>query len=76
MEWRPQAFYLWRDEDESGVSGTGRVATGVLFPITGHCIMEWIVEPHTMGIYDSVDDLIKVHGHNGKTRLVWVEEVR
>lgn len=64
-------FYLLRKEDESGVSGTGEVAVGVQFP-SGVCVMEWLVEPHTHGWYDSVNDVIEIHGHDGKTELIWI----
>jgi hypothetical protein len=73
-DWEPWTFQLWRDVDESGVSGTGRVAVGVYFPATEHCVLEWLVKPHTMGIYNSLADLIKVHGHGGKTRVIWLDE--
>lgn len=76
-------FKLVRDEDESGVSGTGVVAVGAKFP-SGYCEIEWLNDQN-----DSVDtsfnghaaypggpeDVIEVHGHEGRTRLVWVDDV-
>ncbi len=69
----PKRFIVHRLEDESGVSGTGVVAVGVQWP-TGKCTIEWIVEPHTQGMYDSIEDVIKIHGHNGKTVVMWMAD--
>lgn len=69
-------FQLNRREDESGVSGTGIVAIGVQFP-SGRCIMEWVskkTNAKSCGIYDSPDDLIEVHGHDGRTTMEWIDE--
>jgi hypothetical protein len=66
-----KTFYLHRLEDESGVSGTGIVAVGVEFP-SGRCVMEWVskkTDAHSLGIYDDMDELKKIHGHDGKTRV-------
>lgn len=67
-------FYLFRHEDESGVSGTGVVALGVQLP-TGRCILEWTVAPHTMGFYESLEDVTLVHGHDGKTEVRVIQDV-
>ncbi len=67
----PQRFIINRLVDESGVSGTGVVAVGVRWP-TGKCSVEWIVEPHTQGMYDSIDDVVQIHGHKGKTVVMWM----
>lgn len=66
-------FVLVRDEDETGVSGTGTVAEGVQFS-DGRIAMRWLTETTSTAIYDSLLDLIKIHGHNGKTRVVWNED--
>jgi len=67
-------FYLKRDEDVSGVSGTGRVAEGVEFD-NGKVAMTWKSEFPSVSVYDSVTVVEKIHSHNGKdrTRLVWVD---
>ena len=66
-------FILQRDEDETGVSGVGVVAEGVRFS-DGRCALRWIVGgSRSTVIWDSVDDVEKIHGHNGKTRVVWVD---
>lgn len=67
-------FYLKREEDPNGVSGTGRVADGVEFE-NGLCAVTWKSEYPSITIYQSVTVLEKVHTHKGKdpTRLVWVD---
>lgn len=64
-----QEFYFQRDEDESGVSGTGIVCRGVKFP-SGKCVVEWLTFHSSMTIYQNIDDVEKIHGHGGKTRIV------
>lgn len=68
-------FYLERDLDETGISGTGRVAHGVIFE-DGRCAMRWLTERRTTTTYDSVLDVLELHGHGGKTRLVPVDHKR
>ena len=62
-------FELWRDEDASGVSGTGKVAAGAMFP-SGRCVLEWLMPPYTMGWYEKIEDVEAIHGHDGKTQVV------
>lgn len=59
---------LWRDEDETGVSGTGKVAEGVIFS-DGKVVLRWLTATSSTCFYDSQIDVIKIHGHGGKTRL-------
>jgi hypothetical protein len=62
-------FDLERDEDETGVSGTGRVATGVR---VGPCaIMRWLTPYWTVCFYPKWEWVDILHGHGGKTRIVW-----
>jgi hypothetical protein len=68
---RPKVFYLLRTEDESGVSGTGRVADGVQFS-DGQCVLKWNVIGRGLGIYTDIDQVLHVHGHNGRTKVVWL----
>lgn len=65
-------FILVRDEDVSGVSGTGVVVQGCQFE-NGKAVMRWVSETSSVAIYESIEDIIKIHGHNGATRLVWVD---
>ena len=64
-----KVFYLNRKEDESGVSGTGRIAQGFIFD-NGKVAMTWLSEHPSMTIYDSIGEVSAVHGHGGKTEVV------
>lgn len=65
-------FQLMRDEDETGISGTGAVALGVEWP-DGKIAMRWATEHRITAIYNNRHDLIAIHGHGGKTRIVWLD---
>ena len=65
-----KTFVLIRDEDESGISGTGTVAEGVQFS-NGRCVLSWMTQFKSMSIYESIEDIKAVHGHFGKTRIVF-----
>lgn len=66
-------FTLQRDEDEGGVSGTGKVGEVAEFP-NGKAVLQWSADTlagvPSMSIFESLQDLEKVHGHGGKTRLI------
>lgn len=64
-------FDLVRDEDESGVSGTGTVAQGVVFD-DGTAVIRWLTKFASTAVYNSVDELIAIHGHGGKTIVRYV----
>lgn len=65
-----RSFELVRDEDETGVSGTGVVAEGVEFT-DGTCAMRWLTQTASTAVYGSINDVVEIHGHQGKTRVVW-----
>jgi hypothetical protein len=65
-------FQLHRDEDETGVSGVGVVAEGVLFT-DGVAAIRWLTEPTSTAIYRSIADVEHIHGHQGKTRIVFLD---
>lgn len=65
-------FVLERIEDESGVSGTGIVAEGVEFS-TGQCALSWLAPPSSLGVYANIKSLERVHGHDGKTLVKWID---
>ena len=69
----PRLFELHRDEDESGISGTGVVAEGVIYA-DGTVALRWKTETPSTSLFDSVDQVQAVHGHGGKTRLVYRSE--
>jgi len=64
-----QHFYLKRIEDESGVSGTGIVAIGVVLP-SGQCVLEWLTFTSSIAIYKNIEAVNEIHGHHGKTLVV------
>jgi hypothetical protein len=59
-------FQLEREEDPSGVSGTGVVAQGVIFD-DGSVATRWIKGKTSTGVWDCLQDVIDVHGHGGLT---------
>lgn len=65
-------FRLKRIEDESGVSGTGYVAEGVKFS-DGQCVINWLTDTRSIGIYHSPVEMMHIHGHGGKTVIEWVD---
>lgn len=66
-------FHLERLEDETGVSGSGTVAEGVEFS-NGKCVLNWLTAWSSVAVYDSIEDVEAIHGHNGKTIIVWEDE--
>lgn len=65
-------FQLVRREDQTGTSGTGVVAYGVLFP-DGRAVLRWDTKVNSTVIYDSLDDLTTIHGHDGRTVVHWID---
>lgn len=64
-------FELERSEDVSGVSGTGTVAEGIEFS-DGTVALRWIVGEHrSTVIWPSMAAVEAVHGHDGRTSVVW-----
>lgn len=70
-------FHLLRHQDESGVSGTGIVAEGVVFS-DGQAVLCWrsVSGVNSLGIYRSIEELAFIHGHGGKTEVVFVEPTK
>lgn len=64
-------FFLQRDEDVTGVSGTGRVAEGVEFS-DGSVAIRWYGSDASTVMWDSIEAATRIHGHDGKTRFVHV----
>jgi hypothetical protein len=57
-----RCFTLRRDEDVSGVSGTGVVLEGTLFS-TGVVVVHWLTPPPrgSIAIFDTLDQLLSIH---------------
>ena len=68
-----QEFYLSRDEDVSGTSGTGIVARGIVLP-SGKCVLEWTSFHTSIALYNNVQDVESIHGHGGKTKVVLIQK--
>lgn len=64
-----QRFELHRDEDETGVSGLGHVASGVR--VGPWAFMRWHTPCWTVTWYPKWEWVDVLHGHGGKTRIVW-----
>lgn len=67
-----KSFLLIRFEDISGISGTGVVAEGVQFS-DGICVLRWVTKVASTSIYNSVEEINAIHGHEGKTEIQWEE---
>lgn len=65
-----RTFLLVRTEDVSGVSGKGVVAEGIEFA-DGQVVLSWLSKHHTLEILPSIEKVETVHGHDGKTTIVW-----
>lgn len=63
-------FHLQRDVDETGVSGAGHVADGVRWA-DGTVTLRWLGPYASTVIWQSLDHAMAVHGHDGKSRIVW-----
>ena len=65
-----RGFVLNRVEDETGISGIGIIAEGVQFS-NGRCVLSWLTQLTSTAIYDSIEQLEAIHGHQGKTKVEW-----
>ncbi len=68
-------FFLNRTADVCGVSGTGNVAEGVQFS-SGKCVIAWISETPSVEVYDNIDEVLRIHGHEGKTIVNWIDKAK
>lgn len=67
-----KTFWLDRNEDISGVSGTGKIAEGVEFTDGGSVVLRWCAGgPSSISVWASLEDMISVHGHGGATVIRW-----
>ena len=67
-----RAFVLQRDEDVTGVSGTGVVAEGIEWA-DGRVTIRWCVGEHRSTVmWDDLASVHAIHGHDGRTRIVWL----
>lgn len=69
----PRRLMLRRAEDVSGTSGVGVVAYGVQFG-DGTAVIRWNGELTSTAMYASVETLVAIHGHEGRTVVEWLDE--
>lgn len=70
----PRRFHLQRTTDVTGVSGTGRVADGVLWP-DGTAAVRWRGEHPSAVHWDRGRVSVEmIHGHQGSTEIVWLDQ--
>lgn len=72
-----RVFLMIRDEDETGISGTGIVAQGVEFD-DGRVVIRWQThgnDHHSTVVWDSIDSVTAIHGHGGKTWLQFADGI-
>ena len=67
---RVRTFHLLRLEDESGVSGTGWVAEGVVFS-NGWVSLIWLTDTPSLNFYPTIEAVEAIHGHGGLTRVIF-----
>jgi len=65
-------FQLVRSEDIGGVSGTGVVAEGIEFS-DGVVVMRWTTTYRSTAVYASTQELLAIHGHEGRTYVRWLD---
>jgi hypothetical protein len=66
-------FELHRDEDVSGVSGTGVVAEGIEFS-DGVAVVRWLGAWPSTVVHPNMKTVAHIHGHDGRTRIVLCDE--
>lgn len=72
---KSRAFLIVRDEDPTGVSGTGIVAEGFQFH-DGQVAISWFGNHQILEVTSSIKRWLFVHGHQGRTRVEWLERPR
>lgn len=65
-------FVLARDVDITGVSGTGVIVWGIEWPDLT-VSYRWNTHTSTTCIASSIADVKTIHGHDGATRVVWLD---
>jgi hypothetical protein len=62
-------FYLDREADISGVSGTGVVAVGIYGP-SGQAVVQWVTPLSSVEVCKDLQTVEAIHGHGGATKVV------
>ena len=69
-----EVFHMIRNKDESGISGTGHVATGIVYPDQS-TVLRWNTESPTITVFDSFKAFKKIHMDNhptNETEIKWL----
>lgn len=70
-----KTFIMIRTNDETGVSGTGKVLEGAQFS-NGQVVVRWISDNSATNIYKNFDSFVNIHilSHptNG-TKIIWCD---
>src|SRR5436190_7838384 len=68
-------FYVLRLTDPTGVSGTGRIVEGVIFP-DGKVVLKWRLPTSSLVLFDSFTEFQEVylHKHHLCNTLVFVDQ--
>jgi hypothetical protein len=64
-------FDLYRSADVTGLSGTGRVATGWKLPFGAGAVMRWLTPTWSLVYWRRMEWVEQIHGHDGASRVVW-----
>jgi hypothetical protein len=68
----PRRFALVRHVDHTGVAGVGVIAFGIAFS-DGHVVLRWCSAHPATSSWDTLDDLLAVHGHDEGTSIQWID---
>lgn len=62
-------YKMVRENDESGVSGTGHVGWVIDWP-NRFVTLGWVTDPGSVATYRDMEAVDQIHGHGGKTHFV------
>lgn len=65
-----KTFHLLRNEDATGISGTGIVAKGCYFENIKIAVLQWMTEYASTFWYPSIQSIEDWHGHEGRTEII------
>jgi len=64
-------FILERNDDESGISGTGIIAEGIIWS-DGTVAYRWLTDIATTTLANNIEDVLYLHGHDGRTKIHYI----
>lgn len=66
-------FLLNRKIDDSGISGVGLVAEACEYG-DKKCVLRWLGRIDSFEFFNSIEELIEIHGHQGHSQIVWIDK--